>query len=172
VRLRIKSLITEMLFGTIPAYFTSAYTLDESVERLAMSTTPSPVKLLFSECAVGIVTAEHVSLHLTAPFFGNSFKPYFTGAFEDINERIVLFGFFSMHWSVKSTILVWFGIGIPWTVIATIANDHNAWAGIVMLIFGCALIAVGRWFARNDIAQLSDIIEKALGKEGDPCVKY
>jgi hypothetical protein len=51
---------------------------------------------------------------------------------------------------------------------SVVGNPTEAWffplAGFAMLLAGTALVAVGKWFARNDQRYLSDVIMKALAQ--------
>ena len=64
---------------------------------------------------------------------------------------------------------VWFGGCVLWTL-ATIAGvlieDPKKWSvpfiGVGMICAGTAMVWLGKWFARNDVAWLSHVIREAL----------
>ena len=161
--------VLTFLFGSTPATFMSAWTIEQSVERLRAATARSALHTLVRERAAGTVTAKRVSLQRAIPFVGNSFKPFFVGQFETVNGRTQLHGRFAMHWYAKGFMTVWFGGCALWTIFALVAvstKPREVWffplAGIGMLAAGTALVQVGKWFARNDRAYLSKVITKAL----------
>lgn len=116
------------------------------------------------------MTASRVLLRRVIPLVGNSFKPFFIGRFIADGNRVVLSGNFTMHWSVKAFTAVFFGFIAFWTILAliftVILRDPLTWwfpfAGIGMFLIGIALMKLGKWFARNDIAWLSEVIQDAL----------
>jgi len=105
--------------------------------------------------------------------FGNSFKPFFIGEFQERNGRVVLTGRFTMIWPVKTFMSVWFGFLLVWTAlpgasIVTQGQTDVVWfplSGLGMIGAGIALVWIGKWFARNDAAWLSNVIQEALSKE-------
>ncbi|MFC5571611.1 hypothetical protein ACFPN1_16270 [Lysobacter yangpyeongensis] len=156
------------LYGSTPATFESRYSLGESVERLRSATTSwSPT----NQIGVGKVSESKVVLQRSIPFVRNSFKPFFVGNFERSGHGVVLVGRFTMHWVVKTFLTFWFGFCLLWTVLATAAvasSQDTLWwfpfAGIGMLAAGAAIVQLGKYFARNDIAWLSKVIEAALSR--------
>jgi hypothetical protein len=101
----------------------------------------------------------------------NSFKPYFIGRFEVRDGVTVLTGRFTMALFAKIFMSVWFGMMLLFagaTLLASISSPtllHSFWMlqPFLMLGFGIALVAVGKWLSRNDTAWLSHVIEGALG---------
>jgi hypothetical protein len=159
-----------LLYGSVPADFESAFDLDQSVRRLASATGRSVFSALFQQRAVGKVSASGVSIQRVIPLVGNSFKPYFVGAFQDSGHRVILSGRFTMHWCGKVFMSVWFGGCVLWTIAAVtgvLLEDLKKWwvpfIGVGMICAGIAMVWVGKWFARNDIAWLSRVIQEALG---------
>ena len=74
-----------------------------------------------------------------------------------------------MHRAVQIFMTVWFGFCLLWTVftaVAVLAIPQNPpllpLFGLGMIVFGIALVHLGKWLARNDIAWLSAVISKAL----------
>ena len=157
-------------FSATSASFESRYGLQESVERLRAVTKRTLFGSLTAQAAVGKVSEKRVSLQRSIPFVGNSFKPFFIGRFEQSERGTFLIGHFTMHWLVKTFMTFWFGFIVLWTVLALVgvllSHQTDAWSfpafGTGMLIFGVLLVQVGKWFARNDIAWLSDVINSAL----------
>jgi hypothetical protein len=162
--------LSDMLYGSVPAVFESHFGLEESVARLSAATRRF-VLLPMQPAAVGRVSKDRVSLRRATPFVGNSFAPFFSGAFVERDDgRAVLFGHFTLHWSVKAFMTLWLGACLFWTSVAALtlaaARDPRAWwlplAGVAMLGFGVGLVWFCRWLARNDIAWLSSVIRDSL----------
>lgn len=155
-----------------PVEFESAFGFDDSVARLRAATRRSVFSALARQEAVGPVTATKVSLQRVIPMVGNSFKPVFRGRFIERGDKVVLVGKFAMFWPVRLFMAVWFGGAAGATLVAAFAaltgSCVSAWAplgGIGMIAFGIALVAFGRWLARNDEAWLSAVIAGALSGE-------
>jgi hypothetical protein len=114
-----------------------------------------------------------VRLQRVIPMVGNSFKPFFIGRFELRDGQLVLAGNFTMPLIVKVFMTVWFGaIGVFACTALLGARSEGPKAGFfvfqpfVMLGTGLALVAVGKWFARNDVVWLPKVIEGALASPG------
>ena len=161
-----------LLYGSIPAEFESAYGLEESVRRLAETTGRSVFSALTRQRAVGTVVQNRVSLERVTPFTGNSFKPFFLGRFEERNGRVVLTGRFTMFWLAKLFMSIWFGFISLWTLLAlaaVVAKGGENWSfalfGVGMLAAGVAFLSLAQWFSRKDPAWLSNMIRQALSIE-------
>ena len=89
--------IFQDVFGGIPVRFTSAYPLQESIDRLQSRTKKQPFRGLFEPSAVGRVSERKVRLQKVMPFFGNSFKPVFRGKFRQEANAVILEGKFTIH---------------------------------------------------------------------------
>jgi hypothetical protein len=160
-----------LLYESTPAEFRSAYSLPESVDRLLAATKRSAFSALDETRAVGKVSSESVRLQRVIPMIQNSFKPFFVGSFQVRDGVTVLSGRFGMSIFVKVFMTFWLGMVALFAVGFLLANfssrsSNPAWAAmgpLVMLAAGVALIAAGKWFARNDVAWLSGIIGHALG---------
>lgn len=100
--------VAGILCGPESTEFEGCYALKESVERLDAAR-GSALVALTKQAAIGTVTESRVVLKRVAPFVGNYFKPYFVGEFEQRQDKAVLVGRFTMHWSVKLLMAVWFG---------------------------------------------------------------
>lgn len=127
--------------------------------------------LTIKQIAVGRVTATRVILQRVIPFVGNSFKPFFFGSFRVERTRVVLTGKFTMHSIVKIFLSLWFGIcafSIPLAFLQVAIHGGSWWepfGPIGMFCAGLGIVGLGKWFARNDIAWLSDVIRKALASQ-------
>ena len=164
-----------LLYGSTPAEFRSAYRIAESVERLSAATKRSVFSALGETTAVGKVSEKVVRLQRVIPMMGNSFKPFFIGHFEVRGEQTVLIGRFTMLPLVKVFMGFWFGMcGLfagavllggfkPQAPHATLFLLQP----FLMICGGIALVAAGRWFARNDVVWLSEVIATALGAPRD-----
>lgn len=160
----------DLLYGSVPTDFESAFDLDQSVRRLADATGRTIFAALFQQRAVGKVSASRVSLQRAIPLVSNSFKPFFIGSFQKTHNRVVLSGRFTMHWSTKVFMSVWFCLCLMWTIVVlagVLIEDLTKWwapfIGLGMICAGTALVWVGKWFARNDVAWLLRVIREALG---------
>jgi hypothetical protein len=160
----------DLLYGSVPASFDSAFGLEESVQRLADATGRSVFSHMFVERAVGTVTPHRVSLRRVVPLASNSYKPFFIGAFETQGGRAVLVGRFTMNRWVKVFMSFWFGFLVVWTLLALfsfaarIAPWWDPLIGVAMMGFGVVLLRGAKWFTRNDVAWLSNVIRAALSQ--------
>jgi hypothetical protein len=162
------------LYGEVPAEFQSSYPMDESVRRLARATGRSVFSAFTRQRAVGTVKRSRVSLQRAIPFIGNSFKPFFIGRFEERDGRVTLAGRFTLLWLAKALASLWFGFVMLWTALAVGVmaihgpTDDNWWLpafGTGMLAAGMGFAWICRWFARNDIEWISNVIRQALSAE-------
>jgi hypothetical protein len=167
----------DFLYGSTPVEFESQFDLEESVRRLASATRRWPFGLFaIKQSAVGRVTARKVYLERVIPLVGNSFKPFFHGSFELVGGHVRLTGRFGFHPLVKVFMTFWFGFVVLWILFVTahtIARLFDGkpclwwlpFAGVGMFLAGLGLVAVGKWFARNDVRWLSTVIREALSRE-------
>ena len=163
-----------LLYQSNPAEFRSAFGLAESVERLRAATKRSVFSSLGETAAVGKVSEQGVRLQRVIPMVGNSFKPFFIGRFEVRDGVTVLTGRFGLLTIVKVFMTFWLGMAFVFAGGMLLGNFSSpnpvppflAFQPFLMLGFGIALVAVGKWLARNDVAWLSNVIERALGDTG------
>jgi hypothetical protein len=163
-----------LLYESTPAEFRSAFGLAESVERLRAATRRSVFSSLSETAAVGKVSELRVRLQRVVPMVGNSFKPFFIGRFEIREGVTVLTGRFSLLTIVKVFMTFWLGMAFVFATGMLLGHFSSpnpvppflVFQPFLMLGFGIALVAVGKWFARNDVAWLSNRIERALGDTG------
>ena len=129
----VRSLL-DLIYGKRPADFPSAFSLDESVKRLAAATERSVFKAFSKEAAVGQVSRDRVSLQRVIPLVGNSFKPYYVGMFRETGGQVTLTGHFTMHSLAKAFLTFWFGFCLLWTAqrfcrcwraILTLGGSHS-----------------------------------------------
>jgi hypothetical protein len=164
-----------LLYDSTPAEFRSAYKIAESVERLSAATRRSVFSALGETAAVGKVSEKVVRLQRVIPMVGNSFKPFFIGHFEVRGEETVLIGQFTMLPLVKVFMSFWFGLCGLFAAAVLLGGlkpqGPNAMIFLLqpflMICGGIALVAAGKWFARNDVAWLSALIATALGTPRD-----
>jgi hypothetical protein len=160
-----------LLYDSTPAEFLSAYGLAESVERLRAATKRSVFSALAETTAVGKVSEKIVRLQRVIPMVGNSFKPFFIGHFEVRGDVTVLIGKFTMLPLAKVFMSFWFGMCGLFAGAVLLGGfkpqGPNAMFFLLqpflMIGGGIALVAAGKWFARNDAAWLSELIATALG---------
>jgi hypothetical protein len=163
-----------LLYESTPAEFRSAFGLAESVERLRAATKRSVFSSLGETAAVGRVSEKGVRLQRVIPMVGNSFKPFFVGRFEVRDGVTVLTGRFSLLTIVKVFMTFWLGMAFVFAGGMLLGNFSSpnpvppflAFQPFLMVGLGIALVAAGKWFARNDVAWLSNVIEGALGDTG------
>jgi hypothetical protein len=143
------------------------------VERLRAATKRSVFSALSETAAVGKVSEKSVRLQRVIPMIGNSFKPFFLGRFQSIEGKVLLVGRFTMLPIMKVFMTFWFGfvtltsVGFLFAVNSTIPVPAVL-GPFVMVGGGVAMLALGKWLARNDIAWLSEVIEGALKSPGAP----
>lgn len=163
-----------LLYESIPAEFRSAYGIEESVERLQAATKRSAFSALGETTAVGKVSPDEVRLQRVTPMVRNSFKPFFVGRFERRDGITLLTGRFGMSPFTKIFMTFWlgmvalFGVGfLVGSLSATASYPRQIVIGpFLMLVAGLGLVALGKWFARNDVAWLTGVIGRALDVPG------
>jgi len=161
-------------YESTPAEFRSAYGIAESVERLSAATKRSVFAAFGETAAVGKVSEKFVRLQRVIPMVGNSFKPFFTGRFEVRDGVTVLAGRFGMMMWAKVFMTFWFGLTSLFAVGVLLGGlrpqgpqaTFFMWQPFLMLGGGIAIVWVGKWFARNDVAWLSGVMGTALGAPG------
>ena len=165
------------LFGNIPFYCESKYSLEESVIRLKGDTKRSVFSSLFKQNAVGKVSASKVSLQRVIPFFGNSFKPIFVGKFREEKGKVYLKGKFTTFLFSKIFMAVWFSFALLWTALAimqvsqTFATQADRplvelflfpLGGVAFIGIGVLIIKFCWKLSAKDIDYLKKVIVEAL----------
>ena len=166
--------LRRLLYESTPAEFRSAYSVAESVERLRAATKRSAFAAIGEAAAVGKVSQDGVRLQRVTPMVRNSFKPFFVGRFESRDGVTLLTGRFGMSLFTKIFMTFWlamvalFGVGfLVGSLSATASYPRQIVIGpFLMLIAGLGLVALGKWFARNDVAWLTGVIGRALDVAG------
>ena len=166
--------LRRLLYESTPAEFRSAYSVAESVERLRAATKRSTFAAIGEAAAVGKVSPDGVRLQRVPPMVRNSFKPFFVGRFESRDGVTLLTGRFGMSLFTKIFMTLWlamvalFGVGfLVGSLSATARYPRPVVMGpFLMLIAGLGLVALGKWFARNDVAWLTGVIGRALDVAG------
>ncbi len=147
--------------------FSTPYSKSRAIARLDGAVASS--FSIFHAGVVGSANARRVSLRRNIPFVGNSFAPRFVGRFEEAATGSLLRGTFRLSW--PSRIFAGYGLVfcIAWTIIVTFDVFREAttplWfplIGLVMLAVFAAMVALGRWFARNDEAAITREVEHIL----------
>jgi hypothetical protein len=166
--------LRRLLYESTAAEFRSSFSVAESVERLRAATKRSAFSALGETAAVGKVSPDTVRLQRVIPMMHNSFKPFFVGRFEVRDGVTVLTGQFGMTVFVKVFMSFWLGmvafIGAGLLLGSFSAKTPSSAVAAVgplfMVAAGLGLVALGKWFARNDVAWLSGVITHALGVPG------
>jgi hypothetical protein len=166
--------LLDLLYGSVPVEWESAYGLDESVARLRAATKKSAFSVVAEPAAVGTVTQAKVKLQRVLPMVRNSFKPFLIGQFVVRGEHVFLVGRFTMLGIVKVFMSFWFGCLVLFAIVAIAqapfhpsakqANFTLVLGPLGMCAFGVGLVAFGKWLARNDADWLRDVIQRAIGK--------
>ena len=162
--------LRRLLYESTPAEFRSTYSVAESVERLRAATKRSSFAAIGEAAAVGKVSQDSVRLQRVMPMIHNSFKPFFEGRFESRDGVTLLTGRFGMSLFTRIFMTFWlgmvalFGVGfLVGSLSATASYPRQIVIGpFLMLIAGLGLVALGKWFARNDVAWLTGVIGRAL----------
>lgn len=116
---------------------------------------------------MGKVSEGSVRLQRVIPMLGNSFKPFFLGRFQRSGEKVQLVGRFTMLPITKVFMTIWFAmvalasVGLLFGLTSTVPAPAIL-APFAMIGGGVAMVAFGKWLARNDTAWLSEVIEGAL----------
>ena len=170
----------DLLYGTSPAEFASAFGPEDSIERLK-SVTVRMILFPTEQIMVGRVNADRVALRRVTPTVHNTWAPVFTGRFEIREGRTVLVGAFKLSRFTKVFMTLWFGFIAFWTGLVTVIafeaqRDPSAFEvtpgippwifplfGIGMFLIGVAMVWGGKRWARGDQAWLSDRIARGLG---------
>lgn len=155
-----------MLFGSTPIEFTTDYSLEDSLRRLAAVTRAPRLFGSSEESAVGRVSAERIELVRVRPHINNSFKPVFTGRFVDDGAGLVLRGSFAVHRAVRVFVALWLVLLSAFTVILIAGRGFDAVGFLVvtagMAVLMVAIVALGRWLSRDDPAWIADVVRQAL----------
>lgn len=160
-----------------PASFNCRYSLTESVAQLSSVVKPSVFSELFKQCAVGKVSENKVAIQRVIPFVNNSFKPFFIGSFQSSGGKTVLTGHFRLHRLTTIFMTILFGglgmisiIGGFFGILLTALSSANDLRGLLFILACAAMFAAGillayisKWFARNDVAWLSQLIIDTVG---------
>ena len=158
-----------MKFWATPVEFTSAYDIDESVQRLSAVTDRSVFSNLGDHRIVGTVKATRVSLRRINPGWPNAFKPRFIGKFHQLNGKVVLTGRFATILPTKLFMTFWFGfaslmtarLAIDVLMDGTINTQQGLLRSIVLICGGVAFVWAGKW-ASNDSEWIAYVIRRAL----------
>jgi hypothetical protein len=176
-----------LLFGHVPFEVPSAFSLQDSVERLRLATKRCVFSALFKQAAVGRVTASDVRLQRVIPMFGNSFKPVFLGSFELVDGRVVLRGKFTMFRFAKIFMSLWLSFALVWTIFAVLVTfvifgPRNSlgpevspvcaslfpFIGIIFFVIGILFVRFCWWLSRSDIKFLTGVMTDALQDRAAP----
>ena len=166
--------LRDLLYESTPAEFRSAYSIAESVERLRAATKRSSFAAIGEAAAVGKVSPDSVRLQRVTPMVRNSFKPFYVGRFESRDGATLLTGRFGMSLFTKIFMTFWLGM-VALFGVGFLVGSLNATASyprqiviapFLMLVAGIGLVALGKWFARNDVAWLTEVIGRALDVPG------
>jgi hypothetical protein len=122
-----------------------------------------------------------VRLQRIRPFVGNAYKPVFVGEFREHSGGVVLEGRFAITRETRLFMTVWLGFAVFMSAYSVflglfVAMADGNWsaflgvpAGVAFFAIGVGLLRSGWWWAREDIAVISSVINKALRRKwGEP----
>src|SRR5205814_4762233 len=157
------------IYQSVDVAFVSAHSVEESSRRVSALCMPYTADSLASRWLVGTATGSTV--RLTWRVRGS--KPsgmQFKGTFDQVGNKIVLSGTFSLAWLEQAFLSIWFCVLL--LALGTLLyngvlhGDRNILGGAV--VAGC-LLAFGGWVARvrgaesqGDIAWVSAVLREAL----------
>jgi hypothetical protein len=168
------------LFGNVPVEIPSAFSLQDSVDRLSKATKRSILSALFRQAVVGRVTASEVRFRRVIPLVGNAFKPFFVGRFQESDGHVVLRGTFTMSLFAKVFMSVWLGLALFELVLdcldifwasgaRTLRSIEILPAAYILpvigagfLLFGILLVRFGWWLSRGDMKYMTTVMNQAL----------
>ncbi len=161
-----------LLYGSVSAEWESAYPLEESVARLRAVTLRSAFSALAESAAVGTVSESEVKLQRVIPMVRNSFKPFFLGRFVKRGEQVFLTGRFTMLLITKIFMSFWLGFLAFFSIAALVSmlaappekpgRFSLVLAPLAMMAFGIGMLRLGKWFCRNDVQWLTNVIRRAI----------
>ena len=175
---RIIAWFKQLIAEKTPASFNSRYSLTESVAQLSLVVKPSVFSELFKQCAVGKVSENKVAIQRVIPFVNNSFNPFFIGSFQSSGGKTVLTGHFRPHRWTTIFMSIWFGglsiisiIVSFFGILLTALSSANDLRGLLFMLAcaglftaGILFVYISKWFARNDVAWLSQLIIDTIGE--------
>ena len=167
------------LFKKTEAQYESNYPMDESASRLKGMVKSGWNPFTMKPGVYGKVSEDRVRLYRVNPLVRNSFIPIFIGVFRYSEGKVVLVGTYSTHVFVRIFMGAWFTLVIMGMVFASLhifqeltskgtkIFDLNPMLLIPygLFVFGALVIKVGKWFSRNDISYISEVIRRALRDE-------
>jgi hypothetical protein len=120
----------------------------------------------------GKVSERNVRLYWVIPFVANSFAPVFVGKFESTDGKVILSGNYSMYFAVKLFMAFWLAVTLLASLIEigvlatgyTMFRENSAFLLVPcgLFVFGLVLVQTGRWFSRNHIGYITEVIRNAL----------
>jgi hypothetical protein len=168
----------DKLFGKDWVEFHTPLSTQEAVEKLSQETQTWPLILRTGLC--GSVKPHRVRLSWVIPMFGNSWAPFFYGAFETANGQTVLKGYFAVAWFIRVFSAFWLGfVGLMTVVFLLLAifipaQPSNppedgiatriviALGSLVMVIFFTGLVQFCFWLSRDDKKKMTNRIREIL----------
>jgi hypothetical protein len=164
--------LLDLLYGSVAAEWESSYPLEVSVARLRAVTLRSVFSALAESAAVGTVSESQVKLQRVISMVRNSFKPFFLGRFVKRGERVFLTGRFTMLLITKIFMSFWLGFLAFFSIAALVSmlaappekpgRFSLVLAPLAMMAFGIGMLRLGKWFCRNDVQWLTDVIRRAI----------
>lgn len=108
--------------------------------------------------------------------YRNSFQSFLTASMQQESGITVISGKVAMHPFIQVFLCIWFGVlmlidalmfaTLSAMLLGAIRFQESAWIGVailsLMLLFGCSLVWIGRFFARDEARFLTDFLIEAL----------
>lgn len=178
-----RSFFGQLIFEKQPASFRSAFTLEESVQRLSSQVRRWPFVSPFRHSLVGSVKENKVTIARMVPFVSNSYAPVFYGAFQVREGAVMLEGYFALSRYARVFTAFWFGFVIFMAILFSLSVLSGApvttnppmpqWQGkllmilipYALLLFGLIFTVAGKWLARKDARVISQKIQAALAPD-------
>lgn len=156
-----ETVIWQFLFKTIPRVYESQFSLEVSVQRLK-SVLRSRWSL--SPGLYGKVSDDSLVLHRLR-FNDNPFAPIFHGWFITRDDKLFLEGYYRIRDLAFLALGGWL-IFLLALIVFIATSDHPS-DYYIFLFFGSivmpVMFAAEKWLSRNDVDDISRIIEEALG---------
>ncbi len=163
--------VLKELHEVTEAEFASDFELAESVRRMREAIAPTSLRPILRPTVSGQLFRSEVRLHCSHPFLGAGAGPRFAGSFRLTDSGVVLVGQFRWPTWTQVSLTLWFGFCALGTLAAAslFFGDRpleglSCLAGVTMFGLGCSLVRLEQWLTRDDISDISQVIQSALSR--------
>ena len=156
------------IFGGEKVTFNSAYSPEESEQRLKMNTEGSLYDSWDKTAVISKIKDNKIRLFWHRKYIGNSFHPIFYGTLTVKDNKTVLEGKYTLHWFVKIFLTIWLGGILATGFLALYAGITEGRLKQLSPFFisvlgiglaGLALVLFGNWVARDSVDKINEVIE-------------